>query len=165
MPTLYRPEISSILPSPFISDSKKRPTFAFHRRIFHDPAFAVELPSSPVLHFATAVKRAGGAIYDLVQDAHLVTSAVFLPKIVLRNVTRPENAWPLVRQPPPPATGVPLRFYDFVHRALLPHSAHCGVLRGDRRASIRWARKRVGVRHPQRYLIPGRTPVKDHENT
>lgn len=47
---------------------EKRPTFAFYRRIRDDPAFAVKLPSSPMLRYAAVLKSAGGAIDDLVRE-------------------------------------------------------------------------------------------------
>jgi hypothetical protein len=47
---------------------EKQPTFAFHRRIRDDPAFVVELPSSPMLQYAAVVKSAGGAIHDHVRE-------------------------------------------------------------------------------------------------
>lgn len=46
----------------------KRPTFAFHRRIRDDPAFAVELPSSPMLQYAAVVKSSGSAIHELIRE-------------------------------------------------------------------------------------------------
>jgi hypothetical protein len=61
-------EISGNSASPTASAPEKRPTFAFHRRIRDDPAFAPELPSSPLLHYAAVVKSAGGAIHDLVRE-------------------------------------------------------------------------------------------------
>jgi hypothetical protein len=47
---------------------EKRPTFAFHRRIRDDPAFAVELPSSPLLQYTAVMKSAGSAIHGLVRE-------------------------------------------------------------------------------------------------
>ena len=46
----------------------KRPTFAFHRRIRDDPAFAVELPSLPMLQYAAVVKSSGSAIHELIRE-------------------------------------------------------------------------------------------------
>ena len=65
---MHRPEISDSNTPPSASALEKRPTFAFHRRFRDDPAFTVELPSSPLLHYAAVVKSAGGAIRDLVQE-------------------------------------------------------------------------------------------------
>lgn len=47
---------------------EKRPTFAFHRRIRDDPAFRVELPSALMQRYPAAVKAAGSAIHNLVQE-------------------------------------------------------------------------------------------------
>lgn len=63
---MHRLEIAGSDTSAFVPE--KRPTFTFHRRIRDDPAFAVELPCSPLLHYAAVVKSAGGAIRDLVQE-------------------------------------------------------------------------------------------------
>jgi hypothetical protein len=52
----------------FAPAPEKRPTFAFHRRIRDDPAFVVELPSSPMLQYAAVVKSAGGAIHNLIRE-------------------------------------------------------------------------------------------------
>ena len=47
----------------------KRPTFAFHRRIRDDPAFAaIELPSSPMLQYAAVVKSSGRAIHGIIRE-------------------------------------------------------------------------------------------------
>ena len=65
---MHRLEISGTTISPSACAHEKRPTFAFHRRIRDDPAFAPELPSSPLNHYEAVVKSAGGAIHDLVRE-------------------------------------------------------------------------------------------------
>lgn len=65
---LHHVEISDSNAPPSASAPEKRPTFAFHRHISDDPAFTVELLSSPLLHYAAVAKSVGAAIRDLVRE-------------------------------------------------------------------------------------------------